>query len=257
MKGRELFRKRRVPQPSIRREDLMARTLAAEYKALFDALGSSASRGPAAVFQRLQDLIGERGVDAARLRSRLNAQLIDETRRVISDLVENGSDALKEKLGSLSLPAQEVFGERIQKIRELYLDDAVLRMQGEEDELKRRFLARLSLWAEGESPDMDVADIIAKTKEIADGRARFFARDQFSRFNRSVMVASYQESDAPYVEWLTSNDQRVRETHRERNYKIFTMAGLIADPEWKSYGCRCGFAPLWHLTADQKRRLVA
>jgi SPP1 gp7 family putative phage head morphogenesis protein len=235
----------------------MSRTLAAEYERLFDALGKSATQGPSAVLHRLQDLIGERGVDVERLRSRLNAQLIGETRRVIADLVENGDDALRARLGSLSLPAQEVFGERIHQIRELYLDDAVKRMQGEEDHLKRSFLARLTLWAEGETPDLDVADLVKQMRETSVQRARFFARDQFARFNRSVMVASYQEADAPYVEWLTSNDQRVRESHRERNHKVFTMAGLIADPEWKSYGCRCGFAPLWNLTADQKRRLVA
>jgi SPP1 gp7 family putative phage head morphogenesis protein len=157
----------------------------------------------------------------------------------------------------MSLPSQEVFGQRIRYIRELYLDDAVKRMQGEEDDLKRTFLARLTLWAEGESKEMDITDLVEKVRETADGRARFFARDQFSKFNRSVCIASYQSAEAPWVEWLTSNDSRVRETHKERNHKIFSIQGLIADPEYKSFNCRCGYAPLWHLDTSQRSKLVA
>jgi hypothetical protein len=237
MKGRELFHARKVPQPSLRREDLMARTLAAEYEKLFKSLRLPAQIGPYAVLNRLQELVGDRGVDAARLRQRLNAQLIAETRRVVSDLVENGSTDLRLRLGSLSIPHQEAFGQKIQYIRELYLDDAVARIQGEEDDLKAAFLSRLTAWAEGEAEEIDVADIVEKMKETADGRARFFARDQFSRFNRSVAVASYQQAEAEYVEWITSNDVRVRDTHKERNHRIYTMQELLADPEWKSYNC--------------------
>jgi SPP1 gp7 family putative phage head morphogenesis protein len=233
----------------------MSRTLAAEYKELFEDLGIHATQGPYAVLHRLQELVGERGIDAERLRVRLNAQLVSETRRIISDLVEHGSPTLKDRL--MSLPSQEVFGQRIRYIRELYLDDAVKRMQGEEDDLKRTFLARLTLWAEGESKEMDITDLVQKVRETADGRARFFARDQFSKFNRSVCVASYQQADASYVEWLTSNDARVRDSHRERNHRIYTIHELLADPEYHSYNCRCNYAPLWNLTAEQEERRAA
>ena len=233
----------------------MSRTLAAEYKELFEDLGIHATQGPYAVLHRLQELVGERGIDAERLRARLNAQLVSETRRIISDLVEHGSSTLKDRL--MSLPSQEVFGQRIRYIRELYLDDAVKRMQGEEDDLKRTFLARLTLWAEGESKEMDITDLVQKVRETADGRARFFARDQFSKFNRSVCVASYQQADASYVEWLTSNDARVRDSHRERNHRIYTIPELLADPEYHSYNCRCSYAPLWNLTAEQEERRAA
>jgi SPP1 gp7 family putative phage head morphogenesis protein len=235
----------------------MARTLAAEYKELFDDLGIRSAQGPYAIMGRLQELIGERGVDAQRLRARLNAQLISDTRRIVSYLVDNGSPGLRSRLQSLSLPAQEVFGQRIAYIRNLYLDDAVKRMEGEEDDLKRTFLGRLTEWAEGEAKELDVSDIVEKMKETAGNRARFFARDQFSRFNRSVMVASYQSAEAKFYEWLTSNDERVRESHKERNHRIYTHDELLADPEWHSYNCRCGFVPLWNLTAEQESRRVA
>jgi hypothetical protein len=52
-----------------------------------------------------------------------------------------------------------------------------------------------------------------------------------------VCIASYQSAEAKYYEWLTSNDARVRDSHRERNHRIYTHAELLADPEWHSYNC--------------------
>ena len=258
MKGRELFRKKKVPQPSLIREDRMARTLAAEYDSLFKNLRVSASISPSATLQRLQELMGERGVDAERLRARLNAQLVGETRRALEELLESGPEELKMALlgKSFAIPAREAFGQRLSMIRELYLNDAVERIQGEEDLLKKSFLKKLTTWAEN-GGELDVQGLIQRMRDTADGRARFFARDQFSRFNRSVMVASYEQAEAPYIEWITSNDVRVRESHRDRNHRIYTPDQLKADPEWKAYNCRCGFAPLWTLTKSQENRRIA
>jgi SPP1 gp7 family putative phage head morphogenesis protein len=234
----------------------MARTLADEYRGLFDDLRASARGGPWEVLRRLRELMGERGVDAGRLRTRLNAQLVQETERVIRDIIGNGGERLAREIGSLSIPALEAFGSRLAGIRELYLDDAVARIDGEQDELKRTFLERLEAWAT-KGGELDVADIVEKMKKASDGRAKFFARDQFSRFNRSVAVASYRQAGAGYVEWLTSNDVRVRPEHKARNHRIYTQAELERDPEWKSYNCRCGFVPLWDLTPAQEKRRVA
>ena len=258
MKGSELFRKKKIPQPSLIREDRMARTLAAEYDSLFKNLRVSASISPSATLQRLQELMGERGVDAERLRARLNAQLVGETRRALEELLGSGPEELKMALlgKSFAIPAREAFGQRLSMIRELYLNDAVERIQGEEDLLKKSFLKKLTTWAE-KGGELDVQGLIQRMRDTADGRARFFARDQFSRFNRSVMVASYEQAEAPYVEVLSSNDARVRPTHREWNHKIFTMKGYINDPRYSDFNCRCGAVPLWNLTASQKSRLVS
>jgi hypothetical protein len=252
----------------------MARTLAEEYRGLFDELRTSAAGGPWAVLRRLRELMGQRGVDVGRLRERLNQQLVRETERVVRDLLSSNGERLARQLGSLSIPALEAFGSRLATVRELYLDDAVRRIEGEEDELKRAFLERLDDWAT-RGYDLDVGDIIDRMKRAADGRARFFARDQFSRFNRSVAVASYREAGAGYVEWLNSSDGRVRPAHgakpgpgeylgmplndhRIRNHKIYTQSELERDPEWHSWNCRCGFVPLWEpLTEAQRRRRVA
>jgi SPP1 gp7 family putative phage head morphogenesis protein len=247
--------RKQTPKPSIRREDAVARALASEYDVLFRDLRISGKQGPIAVMHKLQELIGERGVDVERLRARLNAQLVGETKSIVEALLDDPRFRMMFSKNTLGIPAAEAFAGKIDGIRELYLDDAVARIEGEQDDLKRTFLERLRDWAEGEKPEIDVGDIIERMKDTADGRAQFFARDQFSRFNRSVAVASYQQAEADYVEWITSNDIRVRDTHRERNHRIFTTSELLADPEWKAYNCRCGFAPVWGpLTDAQQRR---
>jgi len=231
----------------------MARTLKAEYDKLFGNLRVAAAGGPLSVLHKLQDLVGERGVDVERLRTRLNAQLVAEAKRNIEDLIGRGGP-VAERL--MALPAQEVFSQKMRYLRELYLDDAVERWQGEEDDLKKAFLGKLTDWAQT-GGELDVAEIVDRMEETSARRAKFFARDQFAKFNRSVTLAGYQQADVQYFEWLTSNDGRVRETHRERNHRIYTMQELLADPEYNSYNCRCGYAPLWSLTAAQERRRVA
>ena len=232
----------------------MARTLAAEYEDLFANL-RMAGVEPSAALQRLQELLGERGVDVERVRARLETQLKSESARIVTDLLQHGPQEFKDRIESFGLPAQEVFGQRIQGIRELYLDDAVRRIQGEEDDLKAAFLKKLTEWAEN-GGELDVSDLISQMQETSVHRARFFARDQFSKFNRSVTVASYQSAEVKYYEWLTSNDVRVRDSHKARNHKMYTLEELLADPEYHSYNCRCSYVPHWNLTAEQEERRI-
>jgi SPP1 gp7 family putative phage head morphogenesis protein len=272
------MRRKGIPQPSIRREDLMARSVAIEYEEMFDGLVAAAAEeaidrdmrvekredgtvivndaGPDAIMHRLIDLLGERGPDVERLRNRLNAQLVGAQRKFLQDLAQDADRQTLTALNSMSIPAQMVFSQRLTEIRELYLNSAEERIQGEADWLKKSFLEKLVKWATGETKELHVTRLVNEMKETSARRARFFARDQFSRFNRSVMVASYRQAEAPYVEWLTCSDERVRPEHEIRNHKIYTMQGLIADPEFQSWNCRCGYAPLYELSADQLRRLV-
>jgi SPP1 gp7 family putative phage head morphogenesis protein len=158
---------------------------------------------------------------------------VAEAKRNIGDLIGRGGP-VAERL--MALPAQEVFSQKMRYLRELYLDDAVERWQGEEDDLKKAFLGKLTDWAQT-GGELDVAELVDRMEETSARRAKFFARDQFAKFNRSVTLAGYQQADVQYFEWLTSNDGRVRETHRERNHRIYTMQELLADPEYNSYNC--------------------
>ncbi len=257
----------------------MSRSVAVEYEELFEGLVAAIAEAaidadvtvkrqegdtvvvhdaaPDMIIRRLMDLMGGRLVDVGRLRTRLNGLLVGAQRGFLTDLLEDADARTIEALNSMSIPSFEVFSQRLAELRTLYLDGAVERIAGEADDLKKSFLQKLVAWAEGETKTLNVSKLMAEMKDTSARRARFFARDQFSRFNRSLMVASYIQAEAPYCEWLTSNDERVRQAHVERNHKIFSMHGLLADPEWQSYNCRCGFAPVYELTASQRRRLVA
>jgi SPP1 gp7 family putative phage head morphogenesis protein len=266
--------------PSIRREDLMAQSVQVEYEELFKGLLSVIAEAaidadltvkrkegetivvndaaPDEIIRRLRELLGGRLPDVGRLRERLNAMLVGAQRSFLEDIIEDADRRTIRGIRDMSLPAREVFQARLHDLRELYLDSAVERINGESDWLKKSFLQKLVAFAEGETDTLNVTNLLEEMRRTSANRARFFARDQISRFNRSLMISTYRQAEAPYVEWLTCADERVRPEHVKRNHKIYTPAGLIADPEWQSYNCRCGFAPVYgKLGADQLRRLVA
>ena len=279
-RGFEKMRKLGIPRVPFNIEDAFAQTLAAQYRGMFrglvKAIGETAARegfkvehedggtvlvsdaDPRAILHRLMDLMGETGPDVERLRARLNAQMMAAERRFFRDMVADADKRTASLLIQMSLPKRQVFEERIAGLRALYLDQAVDRIAGEQDDLKKRFLQKLVDWVEGKTDRLYVSKLLDEMKETSARRAKFFARDQFSRFNRSLLVATYQQAEAQYVEVLDVGDGRVRPTHREWNRKIYTTEGLTRDPRWLDYACRCGFAPVYGpLTADQRRRFVA
>jgi hypothetical protein len=277
--GFRRMRERGIPQPSIRREDLFARSVAAEFESLFEGLVPVVAEAaidfdvtvkkefgetvivhdaaPDAIIRRLMELMGGRLVDVGRLRLRLNSLLVGAQRKFMEDLLNDADPRTLKALASMSIPATEVFRARIGELRDLYLDNAEDRIVVEGDNLKREFLQKLVDWAKGETTVLNVSALMAEMRDTSARRARFFARDQFSRFNRSLLIGTYRQAEAPYVEWLTCGDDRVRPTHVARNHKIYTIPGLLADVEWHSYNCRCGWAPLYELTAEQRKRQVA
>ena len=286
-----------IPQPPFRIEDAFSQTLAAQYRAMFDGLvkfleGIAGQHGyrmrqteegsvmvedadPRSIMHALMDLMGERGPDVERLRNRLNAQLVAAERSFFQDMMGDADRETARLLISMSLPKRAVFNDRIVGLRGLYLDQAVERIEGEQDDLKKRFLQHLIDWAEGKTDRLYVTRLLDEMKETSARRARFFARDQFSRFNRALLVTTYEQAGADFYEWLTVGDNRVRPVpgtkpapgsymglplgnHRVRNHKIYTLRGLLDDPEYKSFNDRCGYAPIYGpLTEAQKRRFVA
>jgi hypothetical protein len=269
----------RVPRIPFRLEDRLARSVSAIHQDLFDGLVKFAARvaekygyhfeggalvadaEPHALMNALVDLMGETGPDVEKLRARLNAQLVGAERAFFTRFMGKGDSRTVNVLTSMSIDKDAAFAGKIQGLRELYLDEALERILGEQDDLRASFLMRLVDWAEGRAEKLEVADLVKGMKEQADGRAKFFARDQFSRFERSLTLASFEAAQAPYVEVFNSNDIRVRESHRNGTNgwgrKLFTRAGLLQDSRWGDYNCRCGFVPRWELTDEMRGRFVA
>lgn len=267
----------RIPLPL---ENKLARSIEIAHEELFEGLVKAAveigkkygyryagegtivqDRASEDLVRELAELVGARGPDAKALRVRLNTQLVAAQRAWLARLLESGAPRIRGILLQLSLDKDAVFADKLDGLRRLYLDGAVERVLGEQDDLKASFLLRLIDWAEGRAEKLEVKDLVDEMKETSARRARFFARDQFSRFERSMTLASFEAAEAPYVEVFNSNDIKVRPSHRNApegwGRMIYTRAGLEADPRWKDYNCRCGFVPRYELTAEQKTRLVA
>ena len=67
-------------------------------------------------------------------------------------------------------------------------------------------------------------------------------RTQINNLNRDLSATLATNMGAKECEWLTSGDERVRETHRELNGLVFKYTNLPV--EYNSYNCRCTLLPI-------------
>jgi hypothetical protein len=289
--GFKRMREQGVPAPSFRLEDQIASSIRVGYEEMFDGLieafreageaaGYSLERSsggvelvedadPGEIVRRIADLMGKKGARVEKLRERLRRQLADAEEEFFEKFLADADPRTVRILVQMELPKADVFRERLGRLRELYVDQAVQRIKGEEDDLKKAFLQRLVSWSAGRAQSMNVTKILERMRQSSDRRSRYFARDQMQLFNKSLTMASFEAAEAPYVEPITVGDMRVRPepgtvlppeaSHRAWNHKIFTREALLRDPRYigkYSHNCRCGFVPHYELTAYQRARLI-
>lgn len=175
-------------------------------------------------------------------RDKLDNILFKNQSQFLKRLKEDGSDKFNNRLLDFSIDKQKLFNDNMKGIRDLYLDNSIARIKGEENLLKKRFLEKLNAWVLGETETLDLKDITNDLLDDTSRMARFFARDQMARFNKAVMISSYQNAGVTKVRWLTAGDGRVRTTHAQLNKKIFDIDNL--PEEINDYNCRCGLEPV-------------
>lgn len=177
------------------------------------------------------------------------AQMERQLRRAQEDFFEEFSEDADDETKArvfTALTRDGVFTGRLNQLRAGYIRSAVERIGQGKSDLRKKFIALFSDWIEGKSNSLDsFKDIMAKCTEEAGTFSRFFARDQFSRFGRTLTVASYDAAGAKWVKWITVNDARVRKTHRALNGKIFAIDDL--PEEYLDYQCRCSYLPVYIL----------
>lgn len=190
--------------------------------------------------------------DDARMRIQLSKQLAEAQDHFFADLFEDASERMRTSL-AFSLDKDDVFRDRLAGIRRGYLDTAMERISDGRSTLRKKFIGVLEQWVSGERQDLEGLDgLMDKISVEGLNFSKFFARDQFSRFNKSLMVASYDEAGAKWVRWITVGDQRVRRSHRLLNGKIFAIDDMPI--EYLDYLCRCGFLPVFELGSRQVTR---
>jgi SPP1 gp7 family putative phage head morphogenesis protein len=92
-------------------------------------------------------------------------------------------------------------------------------------------------------------DLVQQIKDIGkttEKRAAFIARDQSSKLNAALTQARHEEVGIKKYMWSTSGDERVRESHTEKDGKVFEYANPPADTghPGHDFNCRCVAIPV-------------
>ena len=93
---------------------------------------------------------------------------------------------------------------------------------------------------------------IEKSFEISKNKAEFLARNEMGLVVADYTKAKYQSAGVNYYQWVSSQDQRVREWHDELNGKIFSydnppiidLATKDRGNPKQTYNCRCRARPI-------------
>lgn len=93
----------------------------------------------------------------------------------------------------------------------------------------------------------DLTKIIAKEYDVSANRARLIARDQVSKFNSDLTKTRQLSVGVKKYEWSTSNDERVRPSHEEKEGKKFFWDDPPSDTgnPGEDINCRCVALPIF------------
>lgn len=100
-------------------------------------------------------------------------------------------------------------------------------------------------------------DVYADVKhlyDITDNRAKFIARNEIGNLNAITTKIRQQEAGINFYEWSTSSDERVRESHREKEGKLYYWNRSTPG---EVNGRRINPAPALHPGMDYNCRCVA
>ena len=196
------------------------------------------------------ELKGDLNEDEDRIRLQLYRQLAEAQQHFFTDFFEDASERLKTRI-AYALDKDEVFKNRLTGLRKGYIDSAMTRISEGKSMLRKKFIGILEQWVAGERPDLDgLDDMMNGIRKEGLNFSKFFARDQFSRFNRALLVTSYEEAGAKWIRWATVLDQRVRNSHKKLQGKIFAINDL--PKEYLDYNCRCGYLAVFELTQSMR-----
>lgn len=181
--------------------------------------------------------------DQERIFISLANQLAECKREFFKDFFDDASERMKVRVG-YALDKDEVFRDRLQGIQRAYLERAIDKISVGKSKLRKVFIGMFQQWLEGDRQDLDgLTDIMGKIRDEAGTFSKFFARDQFSRFNKALTLASYETAGVVGVRWVIVGDERVRRAHRMLNGNVYRVDDLPKEVD--DYMCRCGLLPVF------------
>ncbi len=97
----------------------------------------------------------------------------------------------------------------------------------------------------------DIAALIQQNYDMSANHARFIARDQMAKLSSDITRKEHEDAGVTRYEWSDSGDERVRDSHRRLNGKIFrydnppeTDGGRHCNPG-QDFNCRCVAIPVF------------
>ena len=99
----------------------------------------------------------------------------------------------------------------------------------------------------GGSLNKDLTTQIKALGQTTEKRAAFIARDQSSKLNAALTQARHEDLGIKNYMWSTSGDERVRESHAEKDGQIFEYANPPVDTghPGHDFNCRCVQIPVF------------
>lgn len=87
----------------------------------------------------------------------------------------------------------------------------------------------------------DLGEQLKKLGKDVESRAMLIARDQSSKLNAALTRARHEDVGVTKYMWSTSGDERVRDSHAEKDGQVFEYANPPADTGNPGHGvnCRC------------------
>jgi hypothetical protein len=212
------------------------------------------------LIQQIKYLLFEGGKELyPSLKNKLRFLMNKSQSNFFKDFYQDADEGMAKFLIVKSLNKNDVFHDKLKEIRELFLDNAINRISGEQDNLKKSFLTKLTDWTEGKAETLDLENLLQDMKSTAISSSKFFARDQFLKLNKASMIASYREAGVKRVQVVCVDDMAVRgrrigkgfpvlpdeHNHWKHNKEIYSINNIplfIWD-----YNCRCFLKPLWEV----------
>lgn len=154
--------------------------------------------------------------------------------------------AIEKKIG---IPAKELaIKEGLKQTKNALILETATWMQKLRDETLELYTANtLRAMTQGTGIN-GVMEEFAKMKEKRKNHAKFTARNQINNFNSIMTKTRARKVGITKAVWETSEDERVRASHRERNGKEFDLnEGLYSSLDGKTllpatdYQCRCTY----------------
>ena len=176
------------------------------------------------------------------IKERLDSVFKQNQKDYLEKLLDDADTKTASIFQSFSIDKKDFFNKTIDTVRNLYLDNSIDRIKGEEDLLKRKILQKIADYTQGKSETLDLTEFVKSMYDSGEHLSRLFARDQMQRFNKACTLATFENAKVKKVKWVTCSDSRVRLTHKRLNGKIFDINNL--PKEIDDYNCRCGLVPV-------------